>query len=118
MSSIIAVRYLIRRLLDQWLPAAFLGALVVFFAVVTSRMTPADPLHQFRMVAAAVAVASLALSLCFGMRWARWIALGWSIDVLGNMIVALAFDAPLRSAWSESPVFARSMAIGAASILL
>jgi hypothetical protein len=118
MSSMIAVRKPLRRLLDRWLPAAILCALAVFFSVVTYRMTPADSLHRFRMVGASVAVASLAISLCFGMRWARWIALGWSIDVLGNMIVALALDVPLGSGWSDSRWFARSMAIGAAAILL
>jgi hypothetical protein len=66
---------------------------------VFSTLAGLDAFHRFRLASAAIACVTLSVCLLVRYRWARWIALGWALDVLGNILVALIYADDAAGMW-------------------
>jgi hypothetical protein len=75
------------------------------------------PFWLFRIASGAVAAGALGLFLFVGRRWARWIAIGWSLDVLANILTE-AVSRGIRTFNGPVATMAIIMTVGAVFALI
>jgi hypothetical protein len=83
---------------DRSISAAILFAFGCFLGGIGA-FAARDGFNRFRLVSAAIACIALGVCLWRRYRWARWIALGWALDVLGNIAVALFYADDATGRW-------------------
>jgi len=82
---------------DKWVVVALLFGFAVWLAVGAASVAGQDMFHGGRLLVAALSAGALGSFLLLGKRWARWMAIGWAIDVLANMAAMAVFGGDVRS---------------------
>jgi hypothetical protein len=101
---------------------ARLAAAVLLFGFATGLVSYglngwiADDFHAFRLAGAATCAAILGVFLALGARFARWIALGWALNVLAN--VAGFHLVTGYALVGDEPSFRGTMSFGAIAVLV